>query len=291
MLQQLFGLALVPETSFQRFWILYGPPSTGKSVACSILTELLGEENVSNVSLDMLGEKHTGVMLRIKLVNIASEIEQDDIRTNERFIKAISGEDRLTMNPKYKEPITEKLDARLIFASNTLPRFKDRSHAIDRRLTIIPMDQVVAPGDRDRKLVPYLVENEMAGILNWSIEGLKDLYTLGAIFESPESLKVKQQHLKDSHLYETWIQDNLEFDRTFATQVECMDVYRSMVNYFEARGHQPLNESNFGKLLRSVFPNVQKIRKTKDGRRKYFYVGLKWRDDTPPDECPTPMGI
>ena len=70
-----------------------------------------------------------------------------------------------------------------------------------------------------------------------------------------------------------------------------MDAYRTMVNYTEARRHQPLNEANFGKLLHKVFPDVQKIRKTEDGRRKYFYVGLKWRDDTPPDECPTPMGI
>lgn len=291
MLQQLFGLALVPDTSFQRFWILYGPPSTGKSVACFILTELLGEGNVSNVSLDMLGEKHTGVMLQNKLVNIASEIEQDSIRTNEKIIKAISGEDRMTMNPKFKDLFTEKLSARLIFASNTLPRFRDRSHAVDRRLTIIPMDQIVAPEDRDRSLRSHLKENEMPGILNWSIEGLRDLYTSNEIFESVQSLKVKEQHLEDSHLFETWIKENLEFDASFSNEIECMDVYRAMKGYFEACGHQPLNNSNFGKMIFNVFTKVKKIRKTTHGRRKYFYAGLKWRDDTPPDAGAVPLGF
>jgi len=42
MLQQLFGLSLIPDTSYQRFWILYGQPKTGKSVACTVLTSLLG---------------------------------------------------------------------------------------------------------------------------------------------------------------------------------------------------------------------------------------------------------
>jgi len=139
MLQQMMGLFLVPDRGFQHFWILVGPGANGKSKVCEVLSALLGEENVSNVSLEQMSEKHTPIAMLGKLANIAYEIETEEVKAGEGIIKAITGGDPITLNEKFKSPFQAILDARLLFACNELPVFKDRGQAIKRRLVIIPM--------------------------------------------------------------------------------------------------------------------------------------------------------
>ena len=131
MLQQMMGLFLVPDRGFQHFWILVGPGANGKSKVCEVLSALLGEENVSNVSLEQMSEKHTPIAMLGKLANIASEIETEEVRAGEAIIKAITGGDPITLNEKFKTPFQAVLDARLLFACNELPVFKDRSPALN----------------------------------------------------------------------------------------------------------------------------------------------------------------
>lgn len=290
MLRQMMGLFLVPDTSFQRFWILVGPGANGKSVVCNVLSALIGNDNVSNISLDQMGEKHSSVAMLGKLANIASEIETDEIRTGERIIKAITGEDRVQLNEKYKPVFTASIKARLLFACNELPLFKDRSQAIARRLLIIPMEQVIDPKKQDPKLIGKLL-GEVPGILNWALEGLKDLYNTGQLFEAPSATKVKDTHLRACNPWEEWIRDYLEFDSTFKTDLGCLEVYEHFESHFKARGHRRvLTDVAFGKALRNVFPQIQRVKRTIQGRREYRYAGLKWLKNVPPPTA-VPMGI
>jgi len=286
----MMGLFLVPDTSYQRFWILVGPGANGKSVVCNVLSALIGEDNVSNISLDQMGEKHSSVAMLGKLANIASEIETDEIRTGERVIKAITGEDRVQLNEKYKPVFSARIKARLLFACNELPLFKDRSQAIARRLLVIPMEQVVDPSKQDPKLVEKLL-GELPGIFNWALEGLKDLYNTGTLFEARSAAKVKAAHLQACNPWEEWIRDNLEFDSSFSSDLGCLEVYERFENHFKARGYRRvLTDAAFGKALRNVFPLVQRTKRTIQGRREYRYAGLRWMKNTPP-AIATPMGI
>jgi P4 family phage/plasmid primase-like protien len=291
MLQQMMGLFLVPDTDFHSFWILVGPGANGKSKVCEVLSALLGEENVSNVSLDQMSEKHTPIAMLGKLANIASEIETDEIRTGERIIKAITGGDPITLNEKFKTPFQAKLSARLLFACNELPIFKDRSQAIKRRLVIIPMTQEIPLEKRDPRLFEKL-QKELPGILNWALIGLKDLYGTMELFEAKTSRRVKKDHLKLSNPWEEWIRDHLQFDGTFKTSLPCLEVFQSFQNHFRARGSRKvLTDATFGRALSHVFPEVTKTRIRVNGERKYHYAGLKWIDGDPPVREETPMGF
>ena len=291
MLQQMMGLFLVPDTDFHSFWILVGPGANGKSKVCEVLSALLGEENVSNVSLDQMSEKHTPIAMLGKLANIASEIETDEIRTGERIIKAITGGDPITLNEKFKSPFQAKLSARLLFACNELPIFKDRSQAIKRRLVIIPMTQEIPLKKRDPRLFEKL-QKELPGILNWALIGLKDLYGTMELFEAKASRRVKKDHLKLSNPWEEWIRDHLEFDHTFTSSVPCLEVFQSFQNHFRVRGSgKVLTDATFGRALSHVFPDVTKTRIRVNGERKYHYAGLKWIDEDPPVREATPMGF
>jgi len=291
MLQQMMGLFLVPDRAFQHFWILVGPGANGKSKVCEVLSALLGEENVSNVSLEQMSEKHTPIAMLGKLANIASEIETDEVRAGEAIIKAITGGDPITLNEKFKTPFQAVLDARLLFACNELPIFMDRSQAIKRRLVIIPMTQEIPLEKRDPRLFEKL-SKELPGILNWSLAGLKDLYSSKVLFEARAARRVKEAHLKASDPWEEWIRDYLEFDGTFKSSIRCLEVFQSFQNHFRARGHKKvLTDATFGRALSHVFPEVQKTRIRVGQEREYHYAGLKWIDGAPPIPEETPMGF
>jgi len=291
MLQQMMGLFLVQDRGFQHFWILVGPGANGKSKVCEVMSALLGEENVSNVSLEQMSEKHTPIAMLGKLANIASEIETEEVRAGEAIIKAITGGDPITLNEKFKTPFQAVLDARLLFACNELPVFKDRSQAIKRRLVIIPMMEQIPLEKRDPRLFEKL-SKELPGILNWSLAGLKDLYSSKVLFEARAARRVKEAHLKASDPWEEWIRDQLEFDDRFQSSVQCLEVFQSFQSHFRARGHKKvLTDATFGRALSHVFPEVQKTRIRVGQEREYHYAGLKWIDGAPPIPEETPMGF
>jgi len=253
MLQQMMGLLLVPDRDFQHFWILVGPGANGKSKVCEVLSALLGEGNVSNVSLEQMSEKHTPIAMLGKLANIAYEIETEEVKAGEGIIKAITGGDPITLNEKFRSPFQAVLDARLLFACNELPVFKDRSQAIKRRLIIIPMMVEIPKEKRDLRLFEKL-KKELPGILNWALEGLKDLYSSQSLFEASASRNMKEDHLRASNPWEEWIKDHFEFDRTYTHSVPTLEAYRAFEDHFRARGYgKVINGSAFGRPSSECF--------------------------------------
>ena len=287
MVQQMMGLFLIPDTSYQRFWVLLGPAGTGKSTVSHVLTRLLGDDNTSSVSLEQMRESFTLITLLGKLANISSEIETQEIRAGERIIKGITGEDQMALNEKYKPIIHATLTARLLFTCNQLPLFKDYGGSIGRRLLIIPMDTVIPEKDRDSELWPKL-ESELPGVFNWALAGLRELKTSG-LYEAPVSKKAVKEHLAEGKPWEGWIVDTLDFDPTYQEDLGCTEVYQAFEAHFQELGYRRvMNEAAFGKALKEVYPLIVKTRPRVNGGRENRYAGLKWRgDDQPPK--PTAM--
>lgn len=287
MLQQMMGLFLIPDTSYQRFWVLLGPAGTGKSTVSHILSCLLGTENVSSVSLEQMRETFTLITLLGKLANISGEIETQEIRAGERTIKEITGEDQMALDEKYKPVIHATLSARLLFTCNQLPLFKDYGGSIGRRLIIIPMDTVIPEAQRDQGLWDEL-ETELPGVFNWALEGLKDLKSNG-LYQAPVSKKAVKEHLAEGKPWEGWIEEFLEYDSTHSSDLPCVEVYQCFELHFKALGYRRvMNEATFGRALKEVYPRVVKTRPRANGKREWRYSGLKWRGNTPPPR-PTPM--
>ena len=289
MVQQMMGLFLIPDASYQRFWVLLGPAGTGKSTISHVLSKLLGDDNVSNASLDQLSDRFIPITLLGKLANLSSEIETQDLKSGEKLIKNIVGQDDIALEAKYKPVIHAKITARLLFTCNQLPLFKDYGGSIGRRLIIIPMDTVIPAAKRDKGLWDEL-ETELPGVFNWALEGLKDLKANG-LLQAAVSKKAVKEHLAEGKPWEGWIEEFLEYDSTHSSDLACMEVYQCFELHFKALGYRRvMTEATFGRALKEVYPQVVKTRPQVNGQREYRYSGLKWRSNVPPPS-PTPMGI
>jgi putative DNA primase/helicase len=169
-LLELIGYTLYPDIIFRKAFMLLGPGGNGKSTFVNLLVKLLGENNVENIDvLSLFGQNSRFMASRLfhKLVNATSETKEYSIEDIDKF-KRITGGDRITADVKYKDPITFKPYAKLVIASNKLPKVDDTTDtAFWRRWLIIEFPNKF--DDNNAWMRDVFTEDEMEGTLTAAI--------------------------------------------------------------------------------------------------------------------------
>ena len=193
-IQEMIGFCLVDCCNAQKFFLLYGVGSNGKSLLGDVIRNVLGDENVSSVSVNQMKDNFVVSSIDGKKANISSENEAN-FETEK--IKAISSGDVISFDIKYKMPYEYRPTCKLIFISNTLPNTYDNSLGFYRRLMIIPFNNIVKPEQKDVNLTQKLIQ-EKEGILLWALEGLNRLVSNNYNFTKSETIEKMLKEYKDS---------------------------------------------------------------------------------------------
>ena len=168
-LQEIFGLAVTADTSYQKIFGVIGPRRSGKGTMAHVLTGLLGRANVASPTMASLGTQFGLWPLidkRLAIVPDARLNGRDASKAVEHLL-SISGEDMLTVDRKYQSHWHGKLSARLLILTNELPKFSDASGALASRCVILTLKESFL-GREQLDLKDRLLE-ELPGILNWSL--------------------------------------------------------------------------------------------------------------------------
>ncbi|KKL57613.1 hypothetical protein LCGC14_2233680, partial [marine sediment metagenome] len=108
-------------------------------------------------------------------------------KVDEGTLKAYVGGDLILMERKYRDPITIRPTAKLVFCTNDLPIISDKSNATWRRMLLVPFTNVVPQEAQNRNLFSELC-TELPGIWNWAFQGYKMLQERGN-FPEPQIVK------------------------------------------------------------------------------------------------------
>jgi putative DNA primase/helicase len=172
--QELIGYWLTGETKAEKAVYYYGSGANGKSVLASIVTELVGPENVSSVPLSKFNDQFGMESMIGKSLNISAENEMGGKALKTENFKAIVSGDNITINIKYRPAISYRPYCRLVFLVNNLPDSSDVTEGYFRKLIIVPFSRTFKKEERNVDLKDELLK-ELPGILNWAILGLKRL--------------------------------------------------------------------------------------------------------------------
>ena len=170
--QEYLGYTLSCCHQGNAFLISVGAGANGKSTLFDVLAQLVGIENVSSAPLSNFNSEFGLEPLIGKKLNLATESDVDAFKTGK--LKALTAGEIISINRKNKQEITTKLPTKLVFLMNELPLLSDDSFGFERRLLILPFDRIFLPHEQDKDL-PKKLANELEGILNWSLEGLRRL--------------------------------------------------------------------------------------------------------------------
>jgi Predicted ATPase len=115
LLFEIIGYTLYPKYTFNKAVMLVGEGNNGKSTYIRLIKEILGQENTVSISLQTLCENIFAFsQLYRKLANLFADLPSSPIRYTGIF-KLATGEDTITADRKFKDPITFENYAKLIF--------------------------------------------------------------------------------------------------------------------------------------------------------------------------------
>ena len=271
MLQMMTGLLLLPDTSYNVAFFLYGQGGTGKTVMINVLEGLLGKDNSCCVPLANFAARFDKIHLTEKLANLVGDMpimpESGRIADMEGLFKSVTSGDEISAERKFVDSKTARVTARCVFATNEMPHFSDRSNGIWDRLRLIPFNVVVRYTEKqDPRLIDKLLE-ERSGILNWALHGLAELREHTVFPQSAEGSLALDQLRAESDHEATFLSETVQTDPE--GEVNSMSLYTSYRRWCQENGYNsPVCSAKFKNALLRMFPEVQYIRRRDkiDGR-------------------------
>lgn len=231
--QELFGYCLYSDYNYPGLFYLYGTGGNGKSVWLSLLTNMLGEKNVANKSIDsLMGHRFTTALLYGKLVNCCGELT-DSVMNKTDMLKRLTAGDKIQAEFKGKDGFDFRNVAKIVTACNSIPMCYDRTDGWYERQYILPFlikfrDTKKCDSDLLEKLI---TKDNMESLLYWSVQGLQRLmkqkrFTYGSkkdkylMYQGNTKYFVEQNYVKTGDVnefikiddvredYETWCVKN-----------------------------------------------------------------------------------
>ena len=192
---EMIGYCLYQSNSFQKAFVLIGDGANGKSVLLKCIKALLGEQNYSALDLSETGDRFSTAMLFGKLANIGDDISDEFLCGNASalFKKIVTG-DTIKAENKGQDPFMFAPFCKLIFSANEMPRSKDRTGAIQRRLVMIPFRARFTPDDPDfdPMITNKLLQREpLEYLLAQSVKAFREVLKRGR-FTQPEAVEKEE---------------------------------------------------------------------------------------------------
>lgn len=148
LLEEMVGYCLYRRNELGKAFILIGDKSNGKSTFLYVVKNMLGDSNIASLDLKELGDRFKTAELFGKLANIGDDIGDEFIANASVFKKLVTG-DRVNVERKGQDPFEFNNYAKFLFSANNIPRMKDKTGAVQRRLVIVPFDAKFTPNDPD----------------------------------------------------------------------------------------------------------------------------------------------
>lgn len=254
--QESLGYALTNDTKHEVMFWFSGDGGNGKTVAITMIQKLLGPL-CSGVAFEEMGKAGNYDLAEVagKRVIFSTESERGG-KLAEGHIKRIVSGEVIPARPIYGSPFQFKSIAKIFWAMNDLPVIRDTSNGVWRRLKLVPFLRTFAEDEKDPELLIKL-EAEMSGILNYALEGLRNLRKRGRFPESEAVKTAVEEYRHENNPVQQWLDERTqptyapkEQPIVYPTPAKALfDDYKA---WADQNGRLTMNSTNFGRELRRL---------------------------------------
>ena len=185
--EEYIGYNFYRRNELGKAFIFTGDKSNGKSTFLDVMNVIMGEENTSALDIRELGDRFSTEMLFGKLANIGDDIGDEFLSgTAVSLFKKIVTGNRIKAERKGQPAFNFSPYVKLSFSANEMPKMRDKTGAVIRRLVMIPCDARFSKDDADyRPFIKYeLIERgAIEYFIKIGIEGLKRVLSNNAFTE------------------------------------------------------------------------------------------------------------
>lgn len=267
-LQEFMGYILYRDYLFKKAVIFVGERDTGKTTTNKLIVKFIGKSNTSAESLHRItSDRFSAYSLYGKMLNNYDDLPYKDVQDNGLF-KIATGGGYLPAEKKFGDRFQFKNYAKLLFATNKISATKDvDDEAYYSRWIIFFFNNTF--DSENPKTDPKLIEKittqeEMEGLLVWSVEGLNRLlknqkfsYKL-----SPNEIKLAME--RSSNTISAFVQDCLMEGEGWISKEDLYAAYSEYVNI--TSGARETKEK-FGRDIQKKAPFIIPARKDTQNKK------------------------
>lgn len=280
--QEMFGFCFLRQYTLRSAFLMYGGGANGKGILVELLSRMLGRMNYSTRKLhDLTEDKFAKASLYGRLANIGGEISGKGIQDTSDF-KLLTGGEPVCGEKKFMGDFTFQNYAKLIFNANSIPRASfDKTDAFFNRWIIIAFPHTFPADDpntlsRDVLLNKLATDEEMRGLIIWSLEGLKRLNKKGK-FSLPysEDEKADRYNMLTKNEF-TFINEYLCETRDMKDLTDTESVYKEYSLWSKERSFPTVSKVRLSRSIKKAFPKAQiEVCRVGDSLKKH-YAGVTW---------------
>lgn len=278
LLEECIGYCFYRRNELGKAFILTGDKNNGKSTFLDIVKTILGDKNISALDLKELGDRFNTSMMFGKMANIGDDIGDDFLQGSQVsiFKKIVTG-NRIKAERKGQDPFEFNPFIKLLFSANDIPRMKDKTGAVLRRLVIIPFnarfskylpDGVTIDPDFDPFIKYKLIQKEsIEYLIKLGVEGLKRVITNNEFTKSEKVQGQLDEYEEENNPIIAFIADcGVDMIENEPTN----EVYKRYQVFCAENSMQPMSNIVFSKQInkRLGFKVIQK--KLNNVNRKIF---------------------
>lgn len=292
--QEFFGYCFYRNYPYAKALLLLGGGSNGKGTTLSIMSDVIGQENCEAISLSALCEDQFVISrLYRKLLNNCGDNGGQTI-DDVSIIKQLTGNDLITANRKNQQHLLMRNYAKMVFALNNLPRFKDQSDGNFRRWMLIEFrarfynkleyDKLSAKERAGAHLVDeesirkIKTPEEYSGIFNWCMEGLERLFKNNGFSYSKTTAEVRDIMVRKADPYTFFVNECLEEQEGAITpKHEVRELYE---RFAQANGlDEKINDRRFNWAVKNKFDIQDRLERI-DGTMTRCFVGIQIKSES-----------
>lgn len=256
LLEECIGYCFYRRNELGKAFILTGDKSNGKSTFLDCVKAILGEQNVSALDLKELGDRFSTSMMFGKLANVGDDIGDDFLQGSQVsiFKKVVTG-NRIKAERKGQDPFEFNPYIKLLFSANDIPRMKDKTGAVLRRLVIIPFNarfsKTLPNGEPDPDYNPFikyeLVEqSSLEYLIRLGVKGLKRILENDEFSKSEKVQQQLDEYEEENNPIIAFISDcGVEMIENEPTA----DVYKRYQVFCAENSMQPMSKIVFSKQI------------------------------------------
>lgn len=271
LLQECIGYCFYRRNELGKAFILTGDKSNGKSTFLDVIKYMLGDENISALDLKELGDRFSTSMMFGKLANLGDDIGDDFLSGTQvsTFKKIVTG-NRIKAERKGQDPFEFNPYIKMLFSANDIPRMKDKTGAVLRRLVIIPFNATFTVNDPD--FDPYikykLVEQEsIEYLIRVGVEGLRRVIQQNHFTQSERVDREIKEYEEENNPIAGFIEDQgLDMIENQLTA----DVYKRYQVFCADNSLTPMSNIVFSKQINKRLGFIVKVVKLNGQSKKLF---------------------
>ena len=277
LLEECIGYCFYRANDYKKSFMLTGKGNNGKSTFLDCVKAILGDGNISALDLKELGDRFSTSMMFGKLANIGDDISDDFLQGSQVaiFKKVVSG-NRIKAERKGQDPFEFNPYVKLLFSANDIPRMKDKTGAVLRRLVIIPFNarftKYLPSGEIDPDYNPKiryeLVEqSSVEYLIRVGVEGLKRIIGNQGFSKSDATEQMAEEYDLMNNPIKGFF---AEQEEGYIFRETVQDIFTRYQLYCNDCGIKPETKISFGKTVAEMF-QVESKNTRVNGKQVRFY--------------------